>query len=277
MSEEETGQGEDDVQPESGAISISDIVSPYLEEVPEEYRDVVAERLEAFRKDADRNANKKIQQQAEKLKSYEALGNSEELEMITAIWQNLLSDPVDTVKWVAERFAEEQDRDLKTELIEAFGAAVKMTEETVNNEEETVKSLTKEDVEKMLQEFSAQLQSEAKQVEEFDQYVTQANGWIREAAKHNHLTIDAQDEDIIVRRATALIEKGVVDNGKDAIDMATEAFGNRLRELAKANQTSTPRVAEGGKPVNIAEQFDLDTSKGRKDAVEAMLQSAINS
>lgn len=268
----ETPDQGSDVQSDEGVLDANSIIAPYLEGVPSEVQTVVAEKLEAFRKDADRNANKKIQQQAEQLKSYEALGEADELELVLNIWQNLIADPVDTIEWLAERFSEEQDRDLKADLLKHFGAAVDMAEETTSKDN-TVDTLTKADVERMLEDLTEKLEKKSQEEAEYAEYVTQTEAWIKAAATNNNLQLDEQDEEIIVRRATALIEDGVVDNGKDAIDMATEAFANRIRELAKMNQKS-PKIAEGGQPVNIAEDFDLDSASGRKAAAEAILKAA---
>lgn len=271
MSETETtDQGE--VQPVEGVVDANSIIAPYLEGVPDEVQAVVAEKLEAFRQDADRNANKKIQQQAEQLKSYTALGDAEELEMVAEIWRSLVSDPVDTIEWLADRFEAEQDRNLKAELLNAFGEAVQMTETTQENPEVTT-SLSRDDVEKMLLEMREEFENQAAEEAEFEAFAAQTDTWIREAAKSNHIEIDDQDTEIIVRKATTLIEDGVVDNGKDAIDMATEAFANRIRELAKVNSKNLT-VAEGGNPVDLPKDFDFNSAKDRKAAAEALLRAA---
>lgn len=268
---ETTDQG--DAQPVEGVIDINNIIAPYLEGVPEEVQAVVAEKLEAFRQDADRNANKKIQQQAEQLKSYTVLGDAEELEMVTEIWRSLVNDPVDTIEWLADRFEAEQDRDLKAELLNAFGEAVQMTAETPEITEGTP-SLSREDVEQMLLEMREEFENQAAEEAEFEAFTAQTDMWIVDAAKANHIEIDDQDTEIIVRRATTLIEDGVVDNGKDAIDMATEAFANRIRELAKAN-SKTLTVAEGGNPVDLlSKEIDFNSAKDRKTAAEALLRAA---
>ena len=242
-------------------------LEPYLADVPEDQRDVVAPVLEKFRKDQDANFNRRFEELRE------------ETNVATKIHQALLEDPVNTLNWIADRFQEEQGLDVRADLVERWNDYVQSGQEPNVNDNgeaqsgqgEEAQPLTKEEVQRILDERDQQAVQQQYEQQQMQQQQQQINNWIDEAAKSHGFSLDdSQGEDplrpVIIMQANKLYEQGTA-KGQAAIEMATEAvakrFGSNTSNKNNGEGQRQPKVATGGTPPSN-QQVDLSDSTQRK-------------
>ena len=272
-----TDQGTN-VQSDEGTNQSLDqgLLAPYLEDVAPEIRPQVESVLKEFQSATDRNANQKIQAQAERIKQFEELGDVEDLQFAMDLFVALRNEPVDTVKWVVDQFKEEQDRDLRSELLTAFGAAVEALPEQKEEimAEISNETLTKAQVEEMLNTFKAEEEEKYQSKAEADEAAVAVNQWIDAAATKFDVSLDPADREIMITRAARLTEAEDV-SGEVAIEMTVEAYATRLDELVESRvkrRSKAPKVADAGSG-QLPENADPTESRDvRMQMAEAILR-----
>lgn len=250
-------------QPQAG----QDFIAPYLADVPEQHREVVADVLEKYRKDSDANVTKKFEQ----LNAYQAYAPEPEmLETPVAIYENLMERPVDTLEWVIQRFQDEAGVDLKSQLLERLGVEGQASEEPTpaSDEDDPNRPMTRAEFEKLQQEQRESAQAERQR----QQQIQTVEGWLSEAVKNHGLDIEENDvvlKEAILKQAATLMPKFKRQHGDDAgrvaVDTAVEAFSNRFGRTSapSPDPSPEPRVADGGMPPAPAEPT-LETAEDRK-------------
>lgn len=249
-----------------------DLIAPYLEGVDETVRDVVQERLERYRQDADANFNKRFEQTSKQLEGYRQFAEDpSQLEVPVGLYENLMSSPVDTLEWVADRFKEEMGVDLRAQLLEKWGqqapAPDPQTQQDPNEQ-----PLTRAQLEAWHQE-----QEQAKQQEQAQAEARKTTeGWLKEATTAAGLELGEGDivlKEAILRHAAQVMPQ--VRDGKQAIQMAVEAITNRFAPKPKPKQDPVPKVATGGTAPGQPAP-DYSDQKTRREAMLAMLTAAQN-
>lgn len=249
-----------------------DLIAPYLEGVDDSIRETVAERLERYRQDNDAKVNQRFEQQATRLKAYETLAEDPAaLETPVALYDNLMQNPVETLEWVVDRFKEELGVDLRSQILQKWGAQPgepqPQNEPTVPDEDQP---LTR----KQFEELQRQQQQQQREQQAQEQARTTAEGWLNEAASKNGLEIGPDDvaiREAILRQAASLMPS--VRDGQQAINMAVEAVVNRLSPKKPQTQDqNAPRTANGGGPAGPP-QVDWSDTRQRREAMLSILQS----
>ena len=254
-----------DVQPAPDAQAQPDggqgLIASYLEGVDETHRDVVADALERYRQDSDARVTKKF----ERLNSYEAYGDPDQLETPVALYENLMEKPLDTLEWILGQF-QEAGIDLRAQLLEEASATPsEAPAEPTDNPDD--RPLTVAEWQRLQEEQAA---TQAQQAEAAQRRKT-AEGWFTEATKAKGL--DLSDEDIAVKQAILQHAAQIIpkfrqhgdEAGKYAIATAVEAFVNRFGKSnpAPADPSTEPKLADGGTPPSPP-QVDLTDQKARR-------------
>lgn len=250
-------------QPPSG----QDFIAPYLEGVDDAHRNVVAERLEAFRKDQDAQVTKRF----ERLKAYEEYAQDpSELDTPVAIYENLLQNPLDTLEWVVDQFKQNMNVDLRAQLLEKWGKASEQPAEPAVPDDPD-QPLTRSQFEALQREQAEKAQQEQAQAQAREK----ANGWLEQAASKYKIELGEGDvvlREAILRQAAALMHQGQVKDGQKAIEMSVEAFSTRFAPKQQKTPTPALKVAEGGEPARPP-QVDWTDKRQRQDAMLAMLKA----
>lgn len=260
------------VQPPSDAGAQPDggqgFIAPYLEGVEEGVRDTVADVLERFRQDQDAQVTKKFEQ----LNAYQQYAQDPaELETPVALYENLLSKPLDTVQWIFDQFSE-AGIDLRAQLLE------QATGQPQSQDPQAQPQSTQGDEDRPLtmaefQRLQQEQQEQARQQQEAAARRETVKGWLDEAAQSKGLELG--DEDVAVKQAIMThaaqlmpqLAKYGEQAGKHAIDTAVEAFVNRFGKNASSSTTDPsqePRVADGGTPP-APQKPDLTDPKARRE------------
>lgn len=248
-----------------------DLIAPYLEGVDDSVRDTVAERLEQYRKDADANFNKRFEQTSGQLDAYKQYAEDpSQLEVPVGLYENLMSSPVDTLEWVAERFQQELGVDLRAQLLEKWGGQKPAEAPQGQEQDPAEQPLTRAQLEQWHAEQEQarqeqQAQAEARKTTE---------GWLQEATTAAGLELGEGDivlKEAILRHAAQVMPQ--VRDGKQAIQMAVEAITNRFAPKAPKQQAPAPKVATGGTAPGQPAP-DYTDQKVRREAMLSMLTAA---
>jgi hypothetical protein len=245
-------------------------LEPYLADLPSEQRTIVEPIMEKYRQEQDANVNKRFEQL------------QQETQTPVAIYQSLLDDPIRTLDWVADQFQQEYGLDIRSKLLEQWGAGQQSGQEPTEPQsgQETDKPLTQADIDRILSEREEQRAQQERQAQLSQQRATQQqqtiNSWVDSAAKNHGLSLDdSQGEDplrpVIIMQANSLHEKGIA-KGQAAIEMATEAVAKRFRPAAPAPTGTQPKVAEGGMPPP-APGVDVTNTKDRRARMAELLSN----
>lgn len=260
---------------EQPAPAGQDLIAPYLEGVDEAVRDTVAERLQRFQADSDRNANRKIEEQSTALNAYKQFAEDpSQLETPVTLYDNLMQDPKGTVQWVVDQFKTELGVDLKAQLLQEWGATPGETPAPgtpTEDPNDPNRPLSRADLEKFYQEQQQEQQTQVQQNEARQK----TEKWLDTATKAAGLELSSEDtvlREAIIRQAATLMPS--VRDGEKAIQMAVEAISNRFAPKPKTPSTTpAPRTANGGAPTPPAD-VDFSDKKQRQAAMLSMLQAA---
>lgn len=257
-------------EPQSGGGQ--GFIEPYLEGVPQEARDIVAERLERYRQESDASFNKRFEDTSTRLKAYQALAEDPaHLETPMALYDNLMQDPVGTLEWVAERFQEEMGRDIKADLLAKWQQATGQPAADPSADPDN-QPLTRKEFEALQQEQAQKSQQE----QQAAQARKTTEGWLTEATTKHGLELGEGDvvlKEAILRQAATLMPK--VRNGQQAVEMAVEAIATRFAPKQKAAPTTSPKVATGGTGVAPA-SIDYSDARQRQAAMLSILEAQRN-
>jgi hypothetical protein len=275
----ETASGPGGVQPETDATTQPDggqgLIARYLEGVDGPERDIVAEKLEAFRRDQDANVTRKFEE-LNRFQSYVPEGAGVEyLETPLALYENLMESPLETVQWVLDQF-QKQGIDLRSQLL-GEGAQPAPELAAPEGADDANRPLTVAEWQRLQEEQRAAQAEEAEAARRREV----AQGWFDEATTKHGLNLT--DEDIAVKQAILTHASQLVGQfrhlgdqaGKAAIETATEAFVNRFgKSPAPANPTTPePKVATGGTPPSPQDKQEFATPAERKAFMLARLQA----
>lgn len=272
---------ETQTQEESGQEG-QGFLEPYLKDVPEDQRDVVAPVLEKYRQEQDRNFNQRFEQLRQ------------ETDVPVRVHQALIQDPEQTIDWIADRLQEERGIDVRQALLSRWNGGQSQETQTPGQGQEAQsgeedpenKPLTQAEFDRLLKEREEQQAEERRRQELQQQQATQQQqtvySWIDNAAKQFSLPLDdSEGEDplrqVIVMQANDLHEKGVA-KGQAAVEMAVESISKRFGNNGAGNQgaqNDAPRVAEGGS-APPAEKIDITDPKQRKARMEELFSPASN-
>lgn len=260
-----------DVQPTQ-----DDFIQPYLEGVDENVRPTVQEVLTRFRSEQDAQVNKKFQEYNSQLDAYRQYApDPSELEIPVALYESLVQDPIGTLNWVAERFQEEGGRDLRSELLQTwqqttdnFSEADAIAEAT----DPSNKPLTVKELEQWEKRRTVEAQQAQRQQQRMEQAKNRTLGWLDSALKQNDLSLTQDDPitEAVILHASRLHQSGQVANGQQAIEMAVEAFAQRLKN--QKQPTAQPKVAEGGQ-APPPKPMDMSDEKQRREYMLARLST----
>lgn len=260
-----------EAQPPAG----QDLIAPYLEGVDEAHRDIVAERLEKYRKDSDANVTRTFEQ----LNSFKQYAEDpQQLEVPVTLYENLMDKPAETIKWVIDRFQTEAGLDLKSQLKEmlseepATPAPEPPGDGTDPNDPN--RPLTYAEWQRLQEEQKQAQQQEAARQEQ----TKTVNGWLANSAKKHNLTIGEEDaalKEAILKQAAQLMPqfKQFGDEaGQKAVDTAVEAFVNRFgsKQATPTDPPPEPKIADGGTPPAPPEET-LEDPAARKAFMRRML------
>lgn len=251
-------------------------LEPYLKEMPEDQRAIVEPVLEKYRQDQDRNVNQRF----ESLKK--------ETEIPTLIYESLLSDPIQTLDWIADRLQEEQGLDVRSEIKNRWFSEMNEANQQSGQENNAQsgqedKPLTQTQLNAILeqreQDHAQEQQRQAQQQQQAEQQQTQVNSWIDHAASSLKLELDdSQGEDpmraLIIMQANRIHESGTA-RGQAAVEMATEAVAKRFGKFNSggSNTGNQPNVAKGGTPPPSPD-FNVQDSKQRKSRMLEFMTSS---
>lgn len=260
-------------QPDGG----QGLIASYLEGVEGSARDIVAEKLEAFRKDQDANVGSKLEDLS-RFRGYLPEGAGVDyLETPVALYENLMQSPLETVQWILGEF-EKQGTDLRSQLIAAAEAPTEEPDAT-DGADDPNRPMTRAEFEQLQQEQREQATQEA----ENTRRRTVAEGWFTEASKKHGLELgegDAAYKQAILQQAAALMPQlkhlGEAA-GKQAIETSMEAFVNRFGKSTPAPadpHSPGPKLATGGNAPSPQEPAELATQKDRRAFMLARLGSS---
>lgn len=267
------------VQPSTDAAPQPDggqgLIASYLEGVDGAARDIVAEKLEAFRKDQDANVGTKLEELS-RFKGYVPEGvGVEYLETPVALYENLMESPLETVQWILSEF-QKQGTDLRAQLLEQAQAPAPET--PPEGADDPNRPMTRAEFEQLQQERETQ----ATQTAENTRRRQVAEGWFTEAtAKHG---LDLGEGDAAYKQAILQHAAGLMPQfrhlgesaGKAAIDTAMEAFVNRFGKNTQAPATPStpePKLATGGNAPSPQAPADLADRATRREFMLAQLQA----
>lgn len=252
-------------QPDGG----QGLIAPYLEGVDETVRDTVADALERYRQDSDREISGRFEELS-RFKSYVPEGAGVEyLEQPVAIYENLLESPLETVQWIVEQF-ESGGVNLKAQLLEALQGQSKETPTGEAPDDDLDRPLTRREWEQLQQEQAAQAEQETQRAQQTET----VKGWLNEAASSKGLELAEEDvalRQAILTHAAQLVQRPEFrargqEAGKAAIETAVEAFVNRFGKTSANDpeQTPEPRLADGGTPPAPSDDVDMTDPKQRR-------------
>ena len=283
----EAAAQEDPVQPEQAGEEQSsggqDFIEPYLEGLDPRIRPHVEERLEQFRRDQDAQVNKKFQKLNEQIERYRQYAQDpEQLEVPVAFYTSMVNDPINTLDWFLNRYEQELGSDLRSEVLNMLtgnqgseGEQAQDGQQTPEPTNEEDRPLTKAEVQEILRQEREREQQERQQQQTQEQQRQQVNQWVDEAAKTYKLELDEDDplRQAIITEAGKLFQGGKVQDGKQAIEMATEGLVKRLENKLKGNskqQTPQPKTANGGQPPG-QQKPDVSDPKARQEYALSLL------
>lgn len=265
-------EGGTEAQPQGG----QDLIAPYLEGVDPTHLDVVKERLEQYRKDADANVTREFQKRDEQIEAYRQFAEDpSQLEVPVALYENLMERPLETIQWVIDRMETEGGLDLKAQLLEALNKPQTAEEpkgEPASDPNDPNRPLTV----KEWQDLQAQQQQQ-------EEARVKTDTWLSEAAKAHGLELgdgDAVLKQAILQQAAAIMPQFKAhgqDAGKQAIATAVETISKRFRPASapkqdpQAEPTPAPKVAQGGSAPSPAKPDFSGDSKQRREAMLSML------
>ena len=255
-----------------------DYIEPYLEGVDDYHRGVVAEKLEAYRKDSDRNIQKHIEKVNSKVRKYEQYGNPEQIEFAVSLVRNLVDDPIATIDYLADQFKADFDRDLRNEIVSKWATTEQTTPEQMQDPAEqppsTEAPLTRAEVEQLLQQQRQQEAEEAHKAQQMEQARAQVDGWLAEASKSVGVDLsgNAALKQAVVMQANELVTSGQAPDGKTAIRLSVEALTNTFKKKPTAPTSKEPKVADGGRAPGIPKP-DLSDATARRDYMMSLIGS----
>lgn len=254
-----------------------DFIEPYLDGVDDYHKGVVAERLEAYRKDSDRNIQKHIEKVNAKVRKYEQYGNPEQIEFAVSLVRNLVDDPIATIDYLADQFKADFDRDLRTEITDRWAGTTPIEQSPSGTDtsptEQVEQPLTRAEVEQLLQQQRQQEAEEAQQAQQMEQARKQVDGWLAEATKQVGVDIASNPalKQAVVMQANELVTSGQAPDGKTAIRLSVEALTNTFKKKPTPAPTSKePKVADGGRAPGIPKP-DLSDATARRDYMLSLI------
>lgn len=266
------------VQPEEGQESTSQestgqqtqpsgqgFIEPYLEDVDENIRPTVQQKLEQFRQDQDAQVTKRFDQLRQ------------ETEIPVTVYNALMDDPVGTLQWITERFQEDRGIDVRSQLLQQWQDYQEQQGEGGENEPDPNAPLTQADIDRILEEREQAKQQEAQQqqaeAQRAEQQTRTVHGWMDEAAKTHGLQFDDKDGQPDPLRTAIALQANQLHNsgqarGKAAVEMVVEQMAQRFGSAGNGNneggQERQPRTANGGS-APPAPDIDVTDNKQRKD------------
>lgn len=288
-------QGGEEQSSEGG----QDLIAKYLEGLDESTRSVVAERLEQFRKDADSNANRKIQDLSEKLQGFQRFTEDpDQLEPIVDLYAWLMEQPDQALPWLVERLNTDRGVPMETmrdPLMEKLGIQQPPSggreaqpngqqQSTSEEEDPSDKPLTRGDLERFHEEQQQKERQQEEERQRREEAAKQLNSWTQEALEKFQLTEripeDSPMREFIFQQAHKLMQQGQIRNGRMAIETAVEQVAQYLGTQApKGGDSSTeqdggtpaPRTANGGTGAQVPDSFDPQDKKSRVAMAESLL------
>lgn len=266
-------------QPDGG----QGLIAPYLEGVDPQHRDVVAAALDKYRADSDAQITKRF----EELNGYKQFAESPaELEAPVYLYERLMEEPVEALKWVFSEF-EKAGIDLRSQLLGEATAPAATDPAAPAGETADDQPLTREQVRAEFERLEQEREAQRQQGQEASQRKELVEGWLAEATKAHELTLE--DGDIALRQAILTHAAQLLPKlshlgdgaGKAAVTTAVEAFVNRFGKTPAAPaadpNTPEPTVANGGTPPAPPEVTDLSGDpKARKAFMLSLLQRPNN-
>lgn len=277
-----------------------ELIAPYLEGLDGDVRDTVAERLERFRQETDRNANSKIQSLSEQLKGFQRFTDDpEQLAPVVDLYAWLMQEPEAALPWIVEALHTERGVDLDTlkdPLMAKLGIQQPPsgggTQEQPTGEatDEAGKPLTRADLEAFTREQEQERERVQNEQQQREQAAQQLNNWTDDALEKfglkDRVPADSPMRQFIYQQAHGLMQSRKVLNGQMAIETATEQVKQFLDTQApKGTDTpspavegngSVPRTANGGTAPQVPDSVDLKDPKQRKEAAASLLASAMS-
>jgi hypothetical protein len=259
-------------QAQSQELSGQDLIAPYLEGVDESIRSTVAETLERYRQDADANFNKRFERTSTQLKAWQQLAEDpSHLEVPLGLYENLMSAPVDTLEWVADRFQQELGVDLRAQLLEKWGASKDPASAPAEQPADPAdQPLTRA----QLEQWHAEQEQARHEQQAQEQARQTTETWLKEVTSAAGLELGEGDivlKEAILRHAAQVMPQ--VRDGKQAIQMAVEAITNRFAPKAPKQQEPAPKLATGGTAPGQPAP-DYTDQKVRREAMLSMLTAA---
>lgn len=251
----------DEAQPSSESAAGQDFIAPYLEGVDESIRGTVAEKLEAYRRDADAQATRRFQQ------------IREETEIPVRLYDALLDDPVGTLQWVMEQF-DSRGVDVRSQLLAKIQQAQEAAADPAPPSEDQPLTVAQ------YQALQEQQRQEAAKQQQQEQAVTRVNGWIDQAAAAEKITIPpAMRVPILQLANTPEVAREARGDGEKAVKIAISMLRQSLAPAPapppSTTQTPEPKIADaGGAALPSDPKLDLTDPKARRDHMLAMLQAS---
>lgn len=297
------GTGQEQPQQPSDGGSGQDLISAYLEGLDGDVKGIVAERLERFRKDADSNANRKIQELSEKLRGFEAFTNDPaELQPVVDTYLYLMQEPDKALPWIVGELTRPSEeggfgydtKALRDPLMEKLGI-----EQPPSGGEPQSRSpsadgqpagttadgpLTRADLERFMEEQRQEEQRRQQMEQTRAQQTEKLNTWTQEALDKfglaERIKPDSPMRKYIFQQAHELVSTRKVVNPQIAIETAVEQVKNFLDSQNPSQngegKQPQPKTANGGSPLQIPEGVDLKDPKQRKALAASRLSSMMN-
>lgn len=291
--------------PNAGQPSGQDLIAPYLEGLDDSSRKVVAERLEKFRKDADSNANRKIQELSEKLRGFQAYtDNPDELRPVVDTYMWMMQEPHAALPWIVEQLTKPSDQgglgferdSIRDPLLEKLGITQPpsggvtqgqpptLGQPGIEGQESTDSPLTRTDLEKFFEEQKHEEENRQTQERLRQEQAEKLTTWTEDALKKHGLsekiTEDSPMRNFIFQQAHQLVRTKQVMNPQIAIETAVEQvkqfLGTQGVRTTDPGGAKPPTLANGGLPAQIPDNVDLRDPKQRKEFAASRLASMMS-
>lgn len=248
-------------------------ISEYLDDVPDEHRDVVQTVLRRYRKDSDRNIQGKLDEYQARLSAYE--GNPR-VQNAVQLYEYLLDNPDEALRYVAEQ-AETQlgAEGLRSKLAEEWSVG---GEDGGSSDEVIQSGLTEEELTQHMAALRTGILQEIQQQET----VREVNGTINQIARKAGIEqLTPSQLSYFQSAGLEYMQTGQASTVEDAISKAvhdlTGGFGAKPTSTAEEKRGgSHPRVASGGSAGPA--EFTLDKAQlANKNSRQELMLSRLPS
>ena len=284
----------EEVQPSEGDEAQSEggqgLIEPYVADVDPRVRPIVEEKLEAFRKDADANANAKIEKVSTELKKFKEFASEpEQLETPVALYMWLMEQPLEALDWMAQAVEGDMGLDVRSTLMDKWGKGQPQNEqpqETAEQPEgaqsegqqqgsEADRPLTRAELEEEFKRREQEAQQRAQQQQMVQKLYETLDGVLVEQ-KFN-LPANSPEREVILRDANRIYEQGQAKTAKEAISLSAKATRERLETAIKGGgsqqPSGEPRTAQGGDLTSGLKQINASDKNQRIALIEQIARS----